>query len=113
MTLLGGAAAWPLAARAQQSGKLPMVGFLGAATLSTWSAWIAAFVERLREVGWIENRTIALEYRWAQGREERFAEFSAEFVRLKVDVIDRCLHPEPLGVLTPTTTLRVWQRQGS
>jgi putative ABC transport system substrate-binding protein len=49
-------------------------------------------VERLREVGWIENRTIALEYRWAQGR---FAEFSAEFVRLKVDVIDRCLHPEP------------------
>jgi len=88
ITLLGGAAAaWPLAARAQQPGKLPTVGFLGAATLSTWSPWVAAFVERLREVGWIENRTIAIEYRWAQGREERFAEFSAELVRLKVDVI--------------------------
>ena len=87
ITLLGGAAAWPLAARAQQAGKLPTVGFLGAATLSTWSPWIAAFVERLREVGWTENRTIAIEYRWAQGRSERFAEFAAEFVRLKVDVI--------------------------
>ena len=88
ITLLGGAAAaWPLAARAQQPGKLPTVGFLGAATLSTWSPWVAAFVERLREVGWIENRTIAIEYRWAEGREERFAEFSAELVRLKVDVI--------------------------
>jgi len=88
ITLLGGAAAtWPLAARAQQSGKLPTVGFLGAATLSTWSPWVAAFVERLREIGWIENRTIAIEYRWAQGREERYAEIAREFVRLKVDVI--------------------------
>src|SRR6516164_1212883 len=88
ITVLSGAAAtWSLAARAQQPGKLPTVGFLGAATLSTWSSWVAAFVERLREVGWIENRTIAIEYRWAQGREERFAEFSAELVRLKVDVI--------------------------
>src|SRR6516225_1466693 len=83
ITLLGGVAAWPLAARAQQPGKLPTVGFLGAATLSSWSPWVAAFVERLREVGWIENRTIAIEYRWAQGRSERYA----EIVRLKVDVI--------------------------
>ena len=88
ITLLGGAAAtWPLAARAQQSGKLPTVGFLGAATLSTWSPWVAAFVERLREIGWIENRTIVIEYRWAQGRDERYAEIAREFVRLKVDVI--------------------------
>ena len=88
ITLLGGAAvAWPLAARGQQPGKLPTVGFLGAATLSTWSPWVAAFVERLREIGWIENRTIAIEYRWAQGREERYAEIAREFVRLKVDVI--------------------------
>src|SRR5262249_16237196 len=88
ITLLGGAvAAWPLAARAQQPGKLPTVGFLGAATLSTWSPWVAAFVERLREIGWIENRTIAIEYRLAQGREERYAEIAREFVRLKVDVI--------------------------
>ena len=87
ITLLGGAAAaWPLAARAQQSGKLPTIGFLGT-DASVWSPWTAAFVERLRELGWIEGRTIAIEYRWAEGRPERVAEIAAEFVRLKVDVI--------------------------
>jgi putative ABC transport system substrate-binding protein len=86
ITLLGGAAAaWPLAARAQQPAKT--IGLLGAATPATWSLLIAAFVRRLRELGWIEGRTIAIEYRWAEGRGERFAEIAAEFVRLKVDVI--------------------------
>jgi putative ABC transport system substrate-binding protein len=85
---LGGAAVgWPLAARAQRPGKLPTIGFLGASTPSTWSHWVAAFVQRLRELGWIEGRTVAIEYRWAEGREARYAEFAAEFVRLKVDVI--------------------------
>ena len=88
ITLLGGAAAaWPLAARAQQAGKLPTIGFLGTSTPSAWGQWIAAFVQRLRELGWIEGRTVAIEYRWAEGRRERFAEIAAEFVRLKVDVI--------------------------
>jgi putative tryptophan/tyrosine transport system substrate-binding protein len=87
ITLVGGAAAWPLAARAQQPGKLLTIGFLGASTPSNWSQWTAAFVQRLRELGWIEGRTVAIEYRWAEGRSERFAEFAAEFVRLKVDVI--------------------------
>ena len=87
ITLLGGAAAWPLVARAQHPGKVPIVGFLGAATLSTTSLWSAAFVQRLRELGWIEGRTIAIEYRWAEGRTERFTEIAAEFVRLKVDII--------------------------
>ena len=88
ITLLGGAAAaWPLAARAQQPGKLPTIGFLGANTPSAQSQWTAAFVQRLRELGWIEGRTVAIEYRWAEGRSERFAEIAAEFVRLKVDVI--------------------------
>jgi putative ABC transport system substrate-binding protein len=88
ITLLGGAAAaWPLAARAQQAAKLPTIGFLGATTPETWSRFVAAFVQRLRELGWIEGRTIAIEYRWAEGRGERFAEIAAEFVRLKVDVI--------------------------
>ena len=87
ITLLGGAAAWPLAARGQQPAKLPTIGLLGAATPATWSLFIAAFVRRLRELGWIEGRTIAIEYRWAEGRGERFAEIAAEFVRLKVDVI--------------------------
>jgi putative ABC transport system substrate-binding protein len=88
ITLLGGAAAsWPVAARAQQAGKLPTIGFLGASTPSAWSPWTAAFVQRLRELGWIEGRTVAIEYRWAEGRNERYADIAAEFVRLKVDVI--------------------------
>jgi putative ABC transport system substrate-binding protein len=87
IALLGGAAAWPLAVRAQQPGKLPTIGFLGASTSSNWSHWTAAFVQRLRELGWIEGRTVAIEYRWAEGHRERFDEFAAEFVRLKVDVI--------------------------
>jgi putative ABC transport system substrate-binding protein len=87
IALLGCAAAWPLAARAQQPGKLPTIGFLGTATASTWGSWTPAFVQRLRDLGWIEGRTVAIEYRWADGREERFAEIAAEFVRLKVDVI--------------------------
>jgi ABC-type uncharacterized transport system substrate-binding protein len=88
ITLLGGAvAAWPFAARAQQPGKLPTVGVLGATSASAWSRWFAAFVQRLRELGWIENRTVAIEYRWAEGRSERYSEIAAEFVRLKVDVI--------------------------
>jgi putative ABC transport system substrate-binding protein len=85
--LLGGAAAaWPLVARAQQAGKLPTIGFLGA-DASAFGRWTAAFVARLRELGWIENSTIAIEYRWSEGRNERYAEIAAEFVRLKVDVI--------------------------
>ena len=87
ITLLGGAAAWPLAARAQQPAKLPTIGFLGQSTRSAASEWVAAFVQRLRELGWIENRTVAIDYRWGEGREERFGEVADEFVRLKVDVI--------------------------
>ena len=88
ITLLGGAAAsWPLAARAQQPGKLPTIGFLGSSTPASWSSWTAAFVQRLRELGWSEGRTVTIEYRWAEGRPEWYAEFAAEFVRLKVDLI--------------------------
>jgi len=87
ITLIGGVAAWPLAARAQQGAKQPTIGFLGTTTPSAWSQLVAAFVQRLAELGWIEGRTIAVEYRWAEGRDERFAEIAAEFVRLKVDVI--------------------------
>jgi putative ABC transport system substrate-binding protein len=87
ITLFGGAAAWPIAARAQQLAMQPTVGFLGTGTPSAQGKWTAAFVQRLRELGWIEGRTVAIEYRWAEGRSERYAEFAAEFVRLKVDVI--------------------------
>ena len=87
ITLVGSAAAaLPLAAHAQPA-KVPTIGFLGASTSSAWSPWTAAFVQRLRELGWIEGRTAAIEYRWAEGHTERFGEITAEFVRLKVDVI--------------------------
>jgi len=74
-------------ARAQLRSKLPTIGVIGAGTPQGWSQWIAAFSQRLRELGWIEGRTIAIEYRWAEGSGEREAEIAAEFVRLKVDVM--------------------------
>jgi ABC-type uncharacterized transport system substrate-binding protein len=88
ITLLGGvAASWPMAARAQQPA-VPVIGFLGANTPASQSQWkTAAFVQRLRDLGWIEGRTVAIEYRWAEGRSERLAEIAAEFVRLKVDIV--------------------------
>src|SRR5258708_2468608 len=88
ISLLGGAAAaLPLATRAQQPGKLQTMGLFGAITSSGASQWTSAFVQRLRELGWIEGRNIAIEYRWLGGRTERADEIAAEFVRLKVDVI--------------------------
>jgi len=86
-TLGGAAAALPLAARAQQAGKLPTIGVLGASTPSVESQRLRAFVQRLRELGWFEGRNIAIEDRWAEGRTERYAEIAAELVRLKVNVI--------------------------
>jgi putative ABC transport system substrate-binding protein len=87
IALVGGAAAWPVAARAQQPGRLPTIGVLGGATPSAESQRVAALVQRLHELGWIERHTIAIEYRWAEGRSARLAEIAAEFVRLGVDVI--------------------------
>src|SRR5262245_51841316 len=88
ITLLGGATvAWPLAARAQQPGKPPTIGFLGAGSPSYWGRWVSAFVQRLRDLGWTEGKTVAIEYRWAEGSGERMDEIAAEFVRLKVDLI--------------------------
>jgi putative tryptophan/tyrosine transport system substrate-binding protein len=88
ITLLSGAvAAWPLAARAQQPAKMPTIGYLGGGGPIGQRAWVDTFVQRLRELGWIEGRTVAIEYRWGEGRADRYAEIAAEFVRLKVDVI--------------------------
>jgi putative tryptophan/tyrosine transport system substrate-binding protein len=88
ITLLGGAAAtWPVAARAQPLPKLPTIGLLGPTNAAVADQWTAALVQRLRELGWIEGRTVAIEYRWAQGRAERAAQIADEFVRLNVDVI--------------------------
>jgi putative ABC transport system substrate-binding protein len=84
---MSGAAAWPLTAHGQQRAKLPVVGFLGASTASAGNQWAAAFAQRLRDLGWIEGQTVAIEYRWADGRNERVSEIASELVRLKVSVI--------------------------
>jgi putative ABC transport system substrate-binding protein len=105
--MLGGSAAtWPLAARAQQAGKLPTIGFLGASP-SIESQRVAAFVQRLRELAWIDGRNLAIEYRWAEGRNERYAEAAAELVRLKVDVIVTVATPATLAAKQATTVIPI------
>ena len=94
LTLLGGAAAWPLAARAQQGSRLPTIGFLGP-DASGWGPWTAAFAERLRELGWIEGRTIAIEYRWSEGRPEHNVEIAAEFVASRSTSSSQITSPSP------------------
>src|SRR5215467_103449 len=87
ITLLGGAAAWPLAAHAQQGAKQPLIGMLVPGTRATHGEWFAALAQRLRELGWIEGRTVTFEYRFAEGRADRASDIAAEFVRLPVDTI--------------------------
>jgi putative ABC transport system substrate-binding protein len=106
-TLGGAAAVWPLAARAQQSGKLPTIGFLVSGTRSSHGQLVAAFVVRLRELGWIEGRTVAIEYRWAAGRNEHLAEIAAEFVRLKVDIIATSATPPSVAAKQATSVIPI------
>jgi putative ABC transport system substrate-binding protein len=105
ITLLGGAAAWPLMARAQQA-KLTTIGFLGASP-SIESQRVAAFVQRLRELDWIDGRNLTIEYRWAEGRNERYAESATEFVRLKVDVIVTVATPPTLAAKQATAVIPI------
>ena len=91
---------------ARSAGKTPTIGFLGPDTSSAFTPWTAAFVQRLRELGWIEGRTIAIEYRWADGRTERFREIATEFVRLKVDVIVTAGSAVP-AVMQTTSTIPI------
>jgi putative ABC transport system substrate-binding protein len=106
-TLLGSAATWPLAARAQQPGKLPTIGFFSPNTSSAASPWTTAFVQRLRDLGWFEGRTVTITYRWGDGRTERTAEFVAEFVRLKVDVIVTHGAPNVLAAMHATPVIPI------
>jgi putative ABC transport system substrate-binding protein len=109
ITLLGGAAAagWPVVARAQQAGKRPIIGFLGQSTPLSESERAAALAQRLRELGWVEGRTVAIEYRWADGRNERLAEIAAEFVRLKVDIIVTGGTPPAVAAMQATSVIPV------
>ena len=106
ITLVGGAAAaWPFPASAQQ--KLPTIGWLGSGSSIAASQWVSAFSQRLRELGRIEGNTVAIEYRWAEGREQRFAEIMAEFIRLKVDVLLTYSNAAALSAKHATTTVPI------
>jgi putative tryptophan/tyrosine transport system substrate-binding protein len=108
ITLLSGAAAaWPLAAWAQQAGRVPTIGFLGSATPATQGQWVTAFVQRLRELGWVEGHNLAIDYRWAEGRSGRFTEIAAEIVRLKVDVIVAATTPAALAAKQATSVIPI------
>jgi putative ABC transport system substrate-binding protein len=106
ITLLSGAAAWPFAGHAQQAEKLPTIGFLGASP-SIESQRVAAFVQRLRELAWVDGRNVAIEYRWAEGRNERYAEAATELVRLKVDVIVTSATPATLAAKEATAVIPI------
>jgi hypothetical protein len=101
ISLLGGAAAaWPLATRAQ-TGKQSTIGFLGTTTALAWEQWTAVFLERLRELGWIEGRNLAIEYRWAEARRERFAESQSQDHRAagRSLGLNQCAHDHSLRPL--------------
>ena len=95
----------PLAARAQQVGKLPIIGFLGANTAS--SPQTDAFVQRLRELGWIDGRTVAIEYRWAEGRFERAPALVAELIQLKADVLVTHSSPNVVAAKQATSVIPI------
>jgi putative ABC transport system substrate-binding protein len=108
ITLLGGAAAaWPFATRAQQTAKLPTIGYLGSGTPATQSPWVAIFAQRLRELGWIDGRTVAIEVRWAEGRSDRAAEIAADFVRMKVDALLTSGTPTTLAAKQATAAIPI------
>jgi ABC-type uncharacterized transport system substrate-binding protein len=104
ITLVGGAAAWPIATRAQQPARLPTIGFLASGAPFSTNDWIDAFVQRLSELRWVVGNTVAIEYRWAEARNDRFAELAAEFVRLKVDAIVTAGTPSVLALMQATSS---------
>ena len=107
ISLLGGtAAAWPLAVRAQQA-KAATIGLLCTGSAAAQSQWTATFVQRMRELGWVEGRNFALEYRWAGGSTERLSELANELVRLKVAVIVTHNTPGPLAAKQATSTIPI------
>jgi putative tryptophan/tyrosine transport system substrate-binding protein len=102
---LGSAAAWPIAGRGQT--RLPTIGMLGADTPVSWREWTAAFVQRLKELSWIEGRTVRIEYRWAEGQEDRYAEIAAELIRSRVDVIVTQGTPSVLAAKQATSVIPI------
>ena len=111
LTLLTGAAVatlgWPNSASAQRGARVRSIGFLGATTPTIWTANLTAFNTRLRELGWIEGSNLAIEYRWAEGRESRYAELAAELVQQKVEVIVTAGTTATMAVKQATSTIPI------
>ncbi|HEY7846012.1 MAG TPA: ABC transporter substrate-binding protein [Bradyrhizobium sp.] len=103
----GAVAALPIAGRAQQSARAPIIGFLGSASRESAGPWVAAFVKRLHELGWDEGRNIAIDYRWAEARSERYSEIAAEFSSRKVDVIVTWASAPTLAAKRATATIPI------
>ena len=108
ITLLGGtAAAWPLAAHAQQRGKLSRIGYLGISSPSLEPHYVEAFRQKLRELGHVDGESIVIEYRWAEGQDSRLPKLAAELVRLKPDVIVTTGTPGTLAAIQATKTIPI------
>jgi ABC-type uncharacterized transport system substrate-binding protein len=107
MTLGGAALVWPVAVRSQQQAGVPRLGFIGSSTASAMGPWIAAFRKRLGELGWIENQSIAIDYQFADGQSDRYAEIANDFVRQNVDVIVTYGTPPTKAAKQATSTIPV------
>jgi putative ABC transport system substrate-binding protein len=107
ITLLGGAAAWPLAARAQQTGRVSRIGYLGNSSPSLERLLVDAFRQKLRDLGHVEGENLAIEYRWAEGRDDRQPGLAAELVRLRPDVIVTTGTPGTVAAKQATGTIPI------
>ena len=106
LPLLAAVAVWPLAARAQQADKLPVIGILGS-TSAAWDHWLSALLQQLRALGWIENRTVTIDYAWTEGHRERYAEFAADFAARRVNVIVPLGTPAIVAAKRSTSTVPI------
>jgi len=107
IALVGSIVSWPIDVHAQQANKLPTIGVLGSGSRPSQAAWVEAFAQRLRELGWTEGRTVAFEYRWAEGSNNRLAEIATEFVRLNVDLIYALGTESALAAKRATSTIPI------